>query len=67
MCVCGGGGGGGGGLLSPVDIKPLQTAWMQIRPDKTSGMTWIQTVSHSDGISDYVFKLGSGPSSHGRN
>ena len=29
--------------------QPLQTFWTQIRPNKTSGLTWIQTVWHSDG------------------
>ena len=35
---------------------PLQTVWTQIRPDKTSGLIWIQTVWHSDGISERFFE-----------
>ena len=42
--------------LSPLVVTfvvcwhPLQTVWTQIRPNKTSGLIWIQTVCHSDGI-----------------
>ena len=28
----------------------------QIRPDKTSGLIWIQTVCHSDDIPDFFFE-----------
>ena len=34
----------------------LQTVWNQIRPDKTSGLIWIQTVWHSDGIPERIFR-----------
>ena len=34
---------------------PFQTAYIQIRPDKMSGLIWIQTVWHSDGISEIFF------------
>ena len=34
----------------------LQTVWTQIRPDKTSGLIWIQTVSHPDGILKEFFE-----------
>ena len=35
--------------------KPFQTVWTQIRPDKRSGLIWIQTVGHSDGIPERIF------------
>ena len=35
--------------------KPLQTVWNQIRPDKMSGLIWIQTVWHFDGIPERFF------------
>ena len=34
-------------------FKPLQTVWIQIRPDNMSGLIWIQTFWHSDGIPDF--------------
>ena len=33
----------------------LQTVWIQIRPDKTSALIWIQAVWHSDGIPERFF------------
>ena len=33
---------------------PLETVWTQIRPDKMSGLIWIQTVWHFDGIPEKV-------------
>ena len=35
---------------------PLQTVWTQIRPDKMSGLIWIQTVLQSDGILERIFR-----------
>ena len=35
---------------------PLQKVWNQIRPDKTSGLIWIQTVWHSGGIPERSFR-----------
>ena len=35
---------------------PLQTVWTQIRPDKMSGLIWMQTVWHSDGIPERIFR-----------
>ena len=35
---------------------PLQTVWTQIRPDKTSGLIWIKTVWHADGIPEQIFE-----------
>ena len=34
---------------------PLQTVWIRIRPDKMSGLIWIQTVQHSDGFPEIYF------------
>ena len=34
--------------LTGVCWKPIQTAWNQIRPDRQSGLIWIQTYWHSD-------------------
>ena len=42
-------------LLVPSAFKPLQTVWTQIRPDKMSGLIWILTVWHSDGIPKNFF------------
>ena len=34
----------------------LQTVWVQIMPLKMSGLIWIQTVCHSDGNPEGIFK-----------
>ena len=34
----------------------LQTVWTQIRPDNMSGLIRIQTVWHSDGIPEIIFR-----------
>ena len=34
---------------------PLQTVWTQNRPDKMSGLIWIKTVWHSDGMPERIF------------
>ena len=34
----------------------LQTAWTQIRIDKTSGLICIQTVSHSENVPERFFE-----------
>ena len=34
----------------------LQTDLIQIRPDMLSGLIWIQSVSHSDGIPEIIFQ-----------
>ena len=34
----------------------LQTDWTQIRPNKMSGLIWIRTVWHSDGIPEGIFR-----------
>ena len=34
----------------------MQTVWTQIRPNKMSGLIWIQTVWHPDGIPERVFQ-----------
>ena len=36
-------------------VSPLQTFLTQIRPDKMSGLIWIQTVWHSDCIPERTF------------
>ena len=41
------------------DIATLtfaKSVWTQIRPDKMSGLIWIQTVWHSDGIPKRAFE-----------
>ena len=38
---------------------PLQTVWTQIRPDKMSGLIWVQTVCHSDGIPETILRKSS--------
>ena len=45
-------------LYSVVCCKSLQTVWTQIRPDKMSGLIWIQTVRHSDDNPERVFLIG---------
>ena len=40
---------------------PLQTVWTKIRPDKMSGLIWVQTVWHS--VTDGITNLGFNPSS----
>ena len=40
-------------LLANV-ILPLQTVWIQIRPDKISGLIWIQTVD-TDSVPQRIF------------
>ena len=40
---------------SAVCWKCFQTVWTQIRPDKMSGLIWIQTVWQSDGIPERFF------------
>ena len=42
-------------LTSVVCWLPLQTIWTQLRPDKTSGMIWIQTAWHSTDIPERTF------------
>ena len=34
----------------------MQTVWTQIRPDKMSGLIWIQTVLHSKGIPERIYR-----------
>ena len=34
----------------------MQTIWTQIRPDILSGLIWIQTACHSDGIPERIFR-----------
>ena len=44
--------------LFPTNViywKHLQTVLIQIRPDTTSGLIWIQTVLHSDGEFEIIF------------
>ena len=40
---------------SGVSWYPLQTVWTQVRPDKMSGLIWIQTVWHFDGNLERIF------------
>ena len=35
--------------------QPLQIVWTQIRPDKKSGLIWIQPLWYSDGFPDRIF------------
>ena len=42
--------------ISVVCSWPLQTDWTKIRPDKMSGLIWIQSVWHSDGIPERIFR-----------
>ena len=42
-------------LVSSAD-KLLQTVWTQIRPDKSSGLIWIQTFWHFAGIPVRIFR-----------
>ena len=41
---------------SVVCWSPQQTVWTQIRPDILSGLIWIQTVWHSDGVPERIFR-----------
>ena len=38
-------------LNSVICLKPLQTVWIQIMPDKNVGLIWIQTFWHCDMVS----------------
>ena len=42
-------------LVSSADT-PLQTVWTQIRTDRVLVLIWIQTVWHSDGILERIFR-----------
>ena len=41
---------------SVLSWKHLQTVWTQIRPDKTSSLTQIQTGWSSDGVHERIFE-----------
>ena len=36
-------------------LLPLQTVWTQIRPNTMSGLIWVQSGCHSDGIPERIF------------
>ena len=43
-------------LYRLVSSADLQSDWNQIRPNKMSALIWIQSVLHSDGIPERIFR-----------